>query len=149
MAMEIEELYDKIYRYCYFHIGCQHQAEDLTQETFLRYFRRKPTLHQGKQLAYLYTIARNLCVDSYRKRKEEEFPQELIVEPMEGVEELLDLKKSVEKLSVDMQEIIMLRYGNGVSVGETARILGISRFVVYRKEKEALKQLKIMLEGGS
>ena len=36
--MELEELYDRIYRYCYFHIGRKELAEDLTQETFLRFF---------------------------------------------------------------------------------------------------------------
>ena len=34
--MELEELYDRIYRYCYFHTGRKELAEDLTQETFLR-----------------------------------------------------------------------------------------------------------------
>lgn len=67
--MELEELYDRIYRYCYFHIGRKELAEDLTQETFLRFFHRNPSLHPEKQLAYLYTIAKNLCTDAYRKKE--------------------------------------------------------------------------------
>ena len=35
--MDIEEQYDKIYRYCYFKLSNQQLAEDITQETFLRF----------------------------------------------------------------------------------------------------------------
>lgn len=36
--MNLSQQYDKIYRYCFFHTRCQELAEDLTQETFLRYY---------------------------------------------------------------------------------------------------------------
>nr|WP_297934444.1 sigma factor [uncultured Blautia sp.] len=44
--MELEEVYDRIYRYCYFHTGRKELAEDLTQETFLRFFHRNPSLQR-------------------------------------------------------------------------------------------------------
>ena len=66
--MDIEEEYDKIYRYCYFKTHMQQMAEDITQETFLRYFSQTTYINRGKPLAYLYTIARNLCNDHYRKQ---------------------------------------------------------------------------------
>ena len=53
--MELEELYDRIYRYCYFHTGRKELAEDLTQETFLRFFHRNPSLHPERQLLLLIT----------------------------------------------------------------------------------------------
>ena len=40
MFLDLEEQYDKIYRYCYFKLHHQQSAEDITQETFLRYFQR-------------------------------------------------------------------------------------------------------------
>ena len=49
--MNLEEYYDDIYRYCFFRIQDRSLAEDLTQETFL------------------YTIARNLCIDYIRHTK--------------------------------------------------------------------------------
>ena len=58
--MDIEEQYDKIYRYCYFKIYDKQLAEDITQETFLRFFRQNLNIDNSKELAYLYTIARNL-----------------------------------------------------------------------------------------
>ena len=67
--MDIEEQYDKIYRYCYFKLYDKQLAQDITQETFLKFFRQNLNLDSTKVLPYLYTIAKNLCVDSFRKKK--------------------------------------------------------------------------------
>lgn len=152
MAIDLEEEYDKIYRYCYFHVKEQYLAEDLTQETFLRYFKRDPKISQGSRIAYLYTIARNLCTDYYRLPKTEELTEESAAaagaeRPMDGLEASMDLKEAVLKLPVECQELLMLRYAQELSVSEAAQILGMSRFALYRREKEALKMLKIKLEG--
>ena len=64
--MNLSQQYDKIYRYCFFHTRCQELAEDLTQETFLRYYQHPQYQSTGKELQYLYVIARNLCIDTYR-----------------------------------------------------------------------------------
>ena len=76
MSADIGEQYDKVYRYCYFKVHDKRLAEDLTQETFLRYFMQHSYIHRGKQLAYLYTIARNLCIDYYRRHQEEGLKEE-------------------------------------------------------------------------
>ena len=54
--MDLEELYDKIYRYCYFRLRRRDLAEDVTQEAFLRFF-ESGCANVGKDLHYLYTIA--------------------------------------------------------------------------------------------
>lgn len=61
--MVIEEQYDKIYRYCYFKLYDKQLAQDITQEAFLRFYRQGLRLDNGKELPYLYTIAKNLCID--------------------------------------------------------------------------------------
>ena len=63
MRTDIEENYNKIYKYCFFHVHDRILAEDLTQETFLRAL---PHGMEG-ELPYLYTVAGNLCTDYYRK----------------------------------------------------------------------------------
>lgn len=63
--MDMEEQYDKIYRYCYFRLRSRQTAEDITQETFLRYLEKYQGSTAGQALKCLYTIARNLCVDEY------------------------------------------------------------------------------------
>lgn len=146
--MNIEEQYDRLYRYCYFHTGDPVLAEDLTQEAFLRYFSRKPAVGTGRPMAYLYTIARNLCIDHYRKRKTEEFrKEELVFLPMEQVEEKMDLAAALGTLDKQHREILLLRYVNELGVGETAKVLGISRFCVYRREREAMEKLRNYMKG--
>ena len=159
MSLSISKQYEKIYRYCYFKVHNCCLAEDLTQETFLRYFAQNSYIHRGKQLAYLYTIARNLCIDYYRRQKTEEFKEEMVsgsyfvngkqqnntkitANPMEKVEESLSLQMAVEKLPKEMQEVILLRYVNELSVKEICEITGLSRSSEYRMEKEALQRLK-------
>lgn len=161
MSLDLSEQYDKIYCYCYFKVNDRCAAEDLAQETFLRYFSHTPYISRGKQLAYLYTIARNLCVDYYRnpRRDEEllgeaaeggfaksrELEEKLSESPMEQVETALHLQKALEQLPVEMQELVVLRYVNGLSVKEILKITGMSRSSAYRMEKEALRRLKRLL----
>lgn len=75
MSFDIEKQYNKIYRYCYFKLHSRELAEDVTQETFLRYLEHYHCITTVSALKCLYTIARNLCVDEYRK------PQ---TEPLDG-----------------------------------------------------------------
>ena len=65
--MNLEEYYNNIYRYCYLHTQNRHTAEDLTQETFLKFLETSNYQDRGKPLAFLYTIARNLCIDHIRQ----------------------------------------------------------------------------------
>ena len=74
--MDIEEQYNKIYRYCYMKIRDYHTSEDLTQGTFLHFLENHSYREIGKQMAYLYVIARNLCNDYYRSGIRNEIPTE-------------------------------------------------------------------------
>lgn len=65
--MDIEEQYDKIFHYCYYRIRDKNVAEDITQKVVLRFYNSN-YVEQQKEIRYLYTIARNLCIDEYRKR---------------------------------------------------------------------------------
>lgn len=77
MSIDVEEQYDKIYRYCYFRLHNRQTAEDITQETFLRYFQRYDHVTGGEALKCLYTIARNLCIVEYRRRSGERMAQDV------------------------------------------------------------------------
>lgn len=87
--IDLEEQYRKIYRYCYFKLQHQQLAEDITQETFLKFYESNQYVEAGKKVRYLYKIAHNLCVDLYRKEKIDTKPltDELFVEDTE--EEIL------------------------------------------------------------
>ena len=66
---------------------------------------------------------------------------------MEAVEEQADLGEAVKLLDRESQELLLLRYGEDYSAKETGKILGISRFAVYRRERAAIGKLKEILEG--
>ncbi len=143
MSIPMEEHYDKIYRYCYYKVRNSLLAEDLTQETFLRYFARSPHLGRGKRLAYLYTIARHLCIDSFRKVQPELLTEDIpATDCFEQTDLHLALREALQLLPPQEQELLLLRYANQLAVGEIAAILGISRFAVYRRTHSALTTLK-------
>lgn len=143
--MDIEEQYDKIYRYCYFKLYDKQLAQDITQETFLRFYRQGLSLDSNKELPYLYTIAKNLCVDSFRKKNAESFEdvtEEITYDPTEDWISNMDLRMVISKLPQEEQELIFLRYVNEIEVTTICRITGFSRFAVYRRLTKALKWLK-------
>ena len=146
MSMDLNEQYDKIYRYCYFKLNHKEAAEDITQETFLRYFNSIRYEEKGKSLQYLYTIARNLCIDEFRKQSLEQLPEPQIdIDMEERILTSLAIKTALHKLDRESQEVLLLRYVNEVPVSVICNIMGISRFAVYRKTNSALKQIKEQL----
>jgi len=143
MSNNIQEQYDKIYRYCYYKVKNSALAEDLTQETFLRYFSQNAYIERGKMLAYLYTIARNLCIDAFRKIQPEMLTDDISgADCFEQIELNLTLRQALKTLSEQERELLLLRYVNELSVEEIASIMEISRFAVYRRTNSVIAVLK-------
>ncbi len=143
--MDIEEQYDKIYRYCYFKMYDDQIAQDITQETFLRFCKQGLNLGSDKELPYLYTIAKNLCIDRFRQRTVEsleEITEEVIDDTTEDWISNLTLRMTISKLPEDEQELIFLRYTNELPITSICKITGLSRFAVYRRLSKSLKWLK-------
>jgi RNA polymerase sigma-70 factor (ECF subfamily) len=152
VPLSVQEQYDKIYKYCSFKVKNAQLAEDLTQETFLRFFSRNDYINHGKPLAYLYTIAKNLCIDSYRKTAELQIPEDAeyiedtnATADIESLETSIAVKEAVKTLPEDLQEIIVLRFANDLSMAEIADFTGLSRFAARRKINNALDRLKQLL----
>ncbi len=143
MALDINEQYDKIYRFCYLRVSNRETAEDLTQETFLRYLEHPQYHNIDKTLQLLYTIARNLCNDEFRRKKFEELPEDTLVD--ENIEDTVltnySLKEALDKLSDEDREIILLRYVNEVPLNVMAGIYSVSRFALNRRIKKILGYL--------
>ena len=149
MAEDIRDIYDRIYRYSFYKIRNAAAAEDITQEAFLRYFAQNTGIKRGEDMAYLYTITKNLCADYFRKKHFEELPEEYPGEEFtETSETKIAVRAALEKLEEQLKEVILLRYPGGLSVNETAQALGISRFAVYRLERSALGEMKKYLKGA-
>ena len=145
MALDIEEQYEKIYRYCFYRLRDREQAEDVTQETFLRWYASDTYRDINQVLQYLYTIARNLCTDEYRKSAAGPYPTEL---PGQEVDPLLSiaLRTELDKLDAEDRELILLRYVNEVPVKVLCKLYNQSRFSLHRRTKRVLKVLRDALD---
>lgn len=147
MSMDFDEQYDKIYKYCYYRLKRRELAEDVTQETFLRFFESSGYKSYGKSLQYLYTVARNLCIDEYRKKTAEPLADEPVTESADSeIIARVVLREALAALDEDEREMLLLRYANEVPASVIGNIYGISRFSVHRKIKVAIRKLKMKLE---
>ena len=143
--MDIEGQYDKIYRYCYFKLFDKQLAQDITQETFLRFYRHELSIKKNQELPYLYTIAKNLCIDAFRKKPVESLDvisEDAAYDPTEQWINDFTLKTIIAKLPHDEQDILYLRYASELSIVSISKIIGLSRFVIHRKILKTLKWLE-------
>ena len=139
--MNTEMVYDKLYRYVYFKVKNVELAEDIVQESFIRYFER---YSDGSfyNMKLLYTIAKNLCVDEYRKPTSIHLKENYATKtnPELNVDNL-DLKDALKTLSKEERELLLLRFVNEESMQTISKVFGCSRFAIYRKIKLATKKL--------
>lgn len=159
------QLYDRyvdtVFRYVHFRAGTHSQAEDLTQETFVRALRRIGSVSwQGRDFgAWLITIARNLIADHYKSARfrleiptadmldadrAEEGPENDVLDAMSSAT-LID---AVRELNPDQQECIVLRFLQGFSVTETAQAMGKNEGAVKALQYRAVRTLARLLPEG-
>ena len=151
--MNLEDQYDRIFKYLYFRLHDRHIAEDLTQEAFLRFLASRTYRDENRQLQHLYTIARNLCSQHYRDREITYSLEETEnLSDSESFEQLLlwrmSLMDALGQLSPEEREMLFLRYINEVPVSVMSGLYNISRFAVYRKLNSLLKKLRSSVEGN-
>ncbi|WP_372452559.1 sigma-70 family RNA polymerase sigma factor [Pseudonocardia nigra] len=156
-----DRYYDVVYRYVLFRMGDRTLAEDVTQETFVRALRRITSVsYQGRDIgAWFVTIARNLIFDhvkSSRYRLEQTTSEIVELSPSTGgpEQQVLDgatndeLLRCVRKLNPDQQECIQLRFLQGLSVAETARIMDRNEGAVKALQHRAVRRLAQLLPEG-
>lgn len=148
--------YPEILRYCLWHAPNRCLAQDAAQETFLkaiRYFGRYT--HRGKFRAFLYRIAANTCIDMGRKERcpdmslEEAEIEPPYVEPgFEEVRSDMVLRQLIDILPEEGKEIILLRFGQDLTIREIAEVTGMPMRTVQSRLRSALKKLKKEFEEG-
>jgi RNA polymerase sigma-70 factor (ECF subfamily) len=149
---------DTVYRYVYYRVANRALAEDLTSETFLRALRRISTFTwQGRDFgAWLVTIARNLVADHYKSSRHRlEVPTGEMLDsdqteasPEESVLAYLSnraLLDAVKQLNAQQQECVTLRFLHGLSVAETARIMGKNDGAIKTLQYRAIRTLARLL----
>jgi RNA polymerase sigma-70 factor (ECF subfamily) len=149
-----------VYRLCYLIMRHEQDAEDMTQETFIRAFRALPRFEIRKGIsfeAWLYRIAVNACRSRMRRKWYQALPwreaPELLAESEEQPDRLLmqgerrdEILEAIDSLSEKHRLVIILRYYGGLSNEEIARTLGIPSGTVRSRLHIARQRLRELLE---
>jgi RNA polymerase sigma-70 factor (ECF subfamily) len=148
---------ERIYRYIYFRVGDEAQAEDMTEDVFVRAWESLPKFRLGKShfTSWLYTIAHNLLVDHYRRRNPVQIshedlarfsdPGDLPERVISRKQEFEILTKSIQQLDDLDQEVLLLRFVEGLSHREIAAIIGKSQSASRVIQHRALKALRMIM----
>ena len=156
MEQVIALYYDQIYKFCYWKTHSAVDAQDITQDTFIRFMDAAQTYSDIESpKALLYTIAHHLCLNWLKKVPPDSL-DELRWDQEPAAEDFADhavqkiyLSTAIAALPNEQQEVLLLRYGQDLKVGEIAEILGLSRFQVMYRVRGALRQLKKLLKEES
>ena len=154
-----EENFDKIYRYIVLKIGEKTEAEDMTQQVFLKAFKNISTYkYQGLPFSsWLYRIAHNQIVDYFRKKsKRATVPLDESLaagdsDPSQEVElslDIEDLSRATKRLSKAQQEVISLRFAGEFSIAQVARMMGKSEGAIKALQHSAIVSLRKVLSTG-
>ena len=149
-----------VYSYAYYRIGNHHDAEDLTEQTFLqayRHFDRAQRESNGRPLRpWLIRIAHNLAANYYRDRsrrpaRSSTTPRCISAphgteEMVEGREEVKEVLQGVSELPDDRREALIMRFALDMDNREIARALGRSEGATKVLIHRAIKQLEQGLE---
>lgn len=149
----VRKYYKDILKYCIYHCPDTSNAEDLTQETFLRFFEKLSDYrYMGKTQNYLYTIAGNLCRDSYKKIRECMLEEQSLNKQERGhppetdrILNRLTIKTALYRLPDQLREVIILYYFQDLKLTEIANTLQISLPLVKYRIKQAKTHLEKLL----
>lgn len=158
-------LYDhyqtSVYRFLFYRTRSSQLAEDLTSETFFRALRSMNNFRwQGKDFgAWLMTIARNLCTDHFKAGRTR---LEMTTEDMSAHDDSTEgpevavlasltnelLMKALQKLPEEQRDCLIMRFLQGLSIAETAEILGRSDGAVKQLQLRGVRNLAKLIPDG-
>ncbi|MEN1784971.1 MAG: RNA polymerase sigma factor [Bacteroidota bacterium] len=152
-------LYDRyvsmVYNKCFSFAQSQDEAEDLTQDVFLRLFIKLASFEgRSKFSTWLYSFTYNFCVNYVNRNKQRKIQEQSV--SMDDVdykiaEEVPDesiyqmkadrLKKTLERVSPEDRSLLLLKYQDGASVKELAHLLDLGESAVKMRLKRAKSRL--------
>ncbi len=155
---EFSKIYDehveKIYRFIFLKVSSKEVAEDLTSQTFLKFWEKREIVREPR--SFLYKIARNLVIDFYRQREKSPiYSEEILVSITDdkmGIEErviwdvqTVEMKNALSKIKPEHAEAVILHYLEDLSIREVASILerpeGTIRVMLHRGLEELREKL--------
>jgi RNA polymerase sigma-70 factor (ECF subfamily) len=154
---------DAIYRYIFYRRGDPQAAEDLTGQVFLKAWEALPAYRPvGRRFRnWLYRIAHNLLVDAHRRENLIRFEglqeEDAMIDPRHETaldtviskEEAASLAAGIARLPDEYQQVIVLRFIEGLGHAEIAQVLNKSEVACRGIQHRALATLhKILTDGG-
>ncbi len=154
----LEELYllhfDRIYSYLQMSVGNRHDAEDLTNQTFIKMLESIDRFEwrAAPFSAWLFRIAHNLAMDHFRSGRRVQ-PEEDPVQPQDSTEHSAEdealqaigrqsMLGMIESLSLDQQHVLTLKFVFNFSNRDAAQILGKTEGAVKSLQHRALASLQ-------
>ncbi|MFH1650873.1 MAG: ECF subfamily RNA polymerase sigma factor, BldN family [Chloroflexota bacterium] len=154
-----EENFDRIYRYIVLKIGDRTEAEDMTQQVFIRALKSISSYKwRGAPFAaWLYRIAHNQIVDYLRKKTRQ--PTVALNErlaatdpdPVTTMETKMDIEQlaqAVKELTGAQREVISLRFTSGLPIAQVAKMMGKSEGAVKALQHSAVRSLRRLMATG-
>ena len=137
----------RIYGFLCRHIGNAHDAQDLTQETFVRAWRGIARFDANRDFAtWIFVIARRSAANHFRSRRvHEELNEDFAVEIAASSADGEGLWRAAKKLKPSYYEALWLRYAEGFSVAQTAKVMGLTtihtKVILHRARKELARHI--------
>lgn len=163
----IERYLRRIYNFVAKYIGNAKEAEDLTQEIFLKAWKSLKKFDSQKSFkTWLFSIARNVCIDYLRRKKivtfstlendddSESFSDKIVDKSISVVEKITqqELKKEMGKYLLRLSEanrtVLILHYNQQLAFREIAELLGESLDTIKSRHRRALQYLRRLIEQG-
>lgn len=156
---QFEALYEQyandVLRVSYFYLGDRQQAEDVTQDVFVRLLQNAPQLIEGREKAWLLKVALNRCRDLWRaawaKRVILGSPQlELKAAPGDMDEEMekSELMHAINRLPAAFREVILLHYYQNYGIAEIADMLNMPEGTISSRLSRGRKKLEEIMKGS-
>jgi RNA polymerase sigma-70 factor (ECF subfamily) len=149
--------YDPVYRYCYYRVTDVALAQDLASEVFVRMVENldKFDARGRPMLAWLYTIARNLIADTYRRKDQTNHLslEEALIAGLDGPATVAERHQLAEciahalgRLTEEQRQVILLKFVEDLSNAQVARMLNKPEGAVKSLQHRALAALRRVLE---
>jgi len=143
----------KIYAYCLKVLGNKEDASDVFQDTFVRFYNSaKQRNIDGNIAGYIITIARNLCLNYKRDRKELDTFEDYMSpsrnetqDQMDSSEQMELIQSALNKLPIEYRDAFILRQYQGYSYQEISDITGDTSATVKNRVWRAKEKIKALL----
>jgi RNA polymerase sigma-70 factor (ECF subfamily) len=156
LASIYDEYSPLIFRYLYRRVGNARLAEDLTGQVFVKLLEavQRDTLWNKSFRGWLYRIAHNVVIDHFRKHGNQKIVEleEWVASDEEGLEgtvisrlQFERVQQALHKLTEEQAQVIVLRFGEGLSNQEVAEIMGKTEGAIKGLQHRAVKALRRLL----